>query len=259
MQLNFKIYGEGFPVVILHGLLGSLDNWQTMAKKLSEQGFAVYAIDQRNHGRSPQSLAFSYQLMVSDLKEFFIQQKISKAHIIGHSMGGKTAMQFALQNSDMVAKLIVVDIMPSAYNDKHSDVFKALFKADAGYAKSRQQIEAVLRNELQNDESVVQFLMKGLTRGEIGSSDTFVWRFNLPVLHSNYSEISKEINGGKAFMGDTLFIKGEKSNYINADNFSVANEWFPNNQLTEIKNAGHWVHAEQPTEFLKSVTDFLRQ
>ena len=261
MKLNFKKIGEGFPVVILHGLLGSLDNWQTIAKKLAESrtGFSIYIIDQRNHGRSPHSSEFSYQLLVEDLKEFFAQQQISKAHVVGHSMGGKTAMLFALQNPELVAKLVGVDITPASYSDKHSDVFSALFKTDAAHAESRQQVETVLRNELQNDETTVQFLMKGLTRIEDGQTGNFVWRFNLEALHNNYSEISKEINADKPFTGETLFIKGEKSSYINASNFSSADKLFPNNQLTEIKGAGHWVHAERPAEFFKAVSEFLLQ
>lgn len=260
MQLNFKKFGDGFPVIILHGLLGSLDNWQTIAKKLAESGngFSVYIIDLRNHGRSPHSNEFSYELLAEDLKVFFVAQKITKAHIIGHSMGGKTAMLFALQNAENVEKLVIVDISPAAYSDKHSNVFDALLKADAVHADSRQQVETVLRSELPNDESTVQFLMKGLTRAEESYTGNFMWRFNLEALHNRYSEISKEITGNKPFTGKTLFIKGEKSNYINAGNFSFVSELFPNNELTEIKNAGHWVHAEQPVEFLKVVTEFLQ-
>lgn len=256
MQLNFKKFGEGFPVVILHGLLGSLDNWQTIAKKLADsgKGFSVYIIDQRNHGRSPHSAEFSYTLLANDLKEFFAQQQITKAHIIGHSMGGKTAIQFALQNAEAVEKLIVVDIAPPAYNDKHSDVFNALFKADAPHAATRQKVEDVLRHEL-NDETTVQFLMKGLTRAE--DQQHFEWRFNLEALHKRYADISSAIESDKPFEGKALFIKGGKSNYINAENYSSITALFPNNEVTEIKNAGHWVHAEQPAEFLKTVEEFL--
>lgn len=254
MHLNYKQFGSGFPLIILHGLLGSLDNWQSIAKKLAEN-YTIYIIDQRNHGRSPHSDSFDYNLLSADLLEFMQQQQISKAHLIGHSMGGKAVMQFALQHPEHVAKLIVVDIVPAAFDDRHSDVFEALFAANVETAASREQVQEILRHKL-NDETTVQFLLKSLTRAEDGNS--FKWRFNTAVLWKNYNKISAAIESDKPYQGPTLFIKGERSAYINTGNYSSITDLFPNHELVEIKGAGHWVQAEKPADFVKAVQDFLK-
>jgi len=254
MQLNYKQFGEGFPVIILHGLLGSLDNWQTIAKKLSEK-FHVYTIDQRNHGKSPHTGDFNYELLSKDLAEFFEHYQIVKAHLIGHSMGGKTVMKFALDNPGKVERLIVVDVAPVAYADRHSNVFSALFAADIKTATQREEIEKVLRSKLDNDETTVQFLLKGLNRDKTG--EHFEWKFNLDSLHQHYAEISDAVTSATPFAGKTLFIKGQKSSYINAENYVAIQRLFPNNELVEMKDAGHWVHAEKPTEFTEEVVKFL--
>jgi esterase len=262
VQLNFKKTGEGFPVVILHGLMGSLDNWQTIAKKMAEQSadfykqpLSIYTIDQRNHGRSPHSDLFDYECMTSDLLDFFTEHDIHKAHLIGHSMGGKVAMNFALQHAAFTAKLVVVDIAPDSYHDKHSDVFAALFAANVSSATSREAVQEVLRSKLE-DETTVQFLLKSLTRSERANVN-FEWRFNLDALFKNYSSISGEVKASTAFTGHSMFIKGGNSNYINSSNYSSIVSLFPNHSLEEIKDAGHWVHAEKPAEFTELVVKFL--
>jgi pimeloyl-ACP methyl ester carboxylesterase len=253
MTLNYKSFGTGFPLIILHGLMGSLDNWQTIAKHFS-QHFQVFVIDQRNHGRSPHSKEFTYELLVSDLLEFMQQHNIQKANFIGHSMGGKVVMNLALEHPDRVAKLIVVDVAPVEYEDRHSLVFKALFAVDLVSLESRQQAENILRQYLGKDESTVQFLMKGLYRDD---DNKFQWRFNVQALYDAYQEISSGITSTKPFEGETLFIKGEKSDYINASNFSEIIDLFPHNQLSEIPSAGHWVHADNPTAFIEAVDKFF--
>jgi pimeloyl-ACP methyl ester carboxylesterase len=253
MNLNFKTIGSGFPLIILHGLLGSLDNWQTIAKQMGEH-FQVFIIDQRNHGRSPHTDEFSYDLLVNDLLEFMQQQRIDRAHFIGHSMGGKVVMDIALEHPEKVAKLVVVDVAPVEYEDRHSTVFKALFAVDLRTLQSRQQAEGTLRSILGNDESTVQFLMKGLYRDD---DNKFQWRFNVQALYDAYDEISSGITSDKPFEGDTLFVKGEKSEYINAANFSEIIDLFPNNQLVEIAGAGHWVNADRPVQFIDAVLKFL--
>ncbi len=260
MILNFKKIGEGFPLIILHGLLGSLDNWQGIAKKLAEPrtdstNFAVYVIDQRNHGKSPHTDEFNYDLLAGDLLEFFEQQRISKAHIIGHSMGGKTAMQFALKHPEKVAKLIVVDITPAEYPDGHSQIFKALFAANVGHANTREEVEQVLRSYLGDDKTLIGFLMKGLDRD--ANAKHFEWKFNAQALWNNYPNIAEALSADTPYMGETLFIKGEKSDYINASNYPDMMRLFPNAQLVEIPGAGHWVHADKPAEFIGEVLKFL--
>lgn len=265
MNLNYKKFGEGFPLIILHGLLGSLDNWQTIAKKLADPAvvsqpstLAVYIVDQRNHGKSPHTSEFNYDILSADLLEFMQQQQIEKAHLLGHSMGGKTVMKFALQYPEKVAKLIVADVAPVAYEDRHSDVFAALFAADIANAISRDEIEKVLRQKLDGDETTVQFLMKGLHRTE-GDAKGFEWKFNLDALHRHYADISEGVTAGNPFTGPALFIKGQRSSYVTGNNYPVIEQLFPNNQLAEIKGAGHWLHAEKPADFLQEVITFITQ
>jgi pimeloyl-ACP methyl ester carboxylesterase len=191
---------------------------------------------------------------VADILEFMQQQGIGQAHFIGHSMGGKVAMHLALEHPEKVAKLVVVDVAPVEYEDRHSAVFKALFAVDLRTLQSRQQAEGTLRSILGNDESTVQFLMKGLYRDD---DNKFKWRFNVQALYDAYDEISSGITSDKPFEGDTLFVKGEKSDYINAANFSEIIDLFPNNQLTEIAAAGHWVNADKPLQFIDAVLKFL--
>jgi esterase len=258
MNLNFKEIGTGFPVIILHGLLGSLDNWQTIARKISELSsgsFKTYIIDQRNHGKSPHTNDFNYELLSADIAEFFKQQNISKAHVIGHSMGGKAAMKFTLENPSFVEKLIVVDIAPSEAEDHHTYIFEALDAANVAYATTREEVEKVLRDRIGDDNTTIQFLMKGLQRDD--SEKNFEWKFNLPVLWDHYEDIMDGVTGNKPFTGPVLFIKGGKSDYINAGNYPDIADLFPNNQLIEIPDAGHWVQAEKPVEFVEIAEQFL--
>ena len=169
-------------------------------------------------------------------------------------MGGKTVMKLALEHPEKVDKLVVVDVAPVEYEDSHSMVFKALFAVDLKTLQSRQEAETIMRKYLDNDESTVQFLMKGLYRDD---DNKFQWRFNVQSLHDAYDEISSGITSDKPFEGQTLFVKGEISNYINASNFSEIMDLFPHNQLAEIAGAGHWVHADNPIEFTNEVEQFL--
>jgi pimeloyl-ACP methyl ester carboxylesterase len=211
-------------------------------------------VDQRNHGKSPHSNEFSYELLVADLFDFFQQHEISKAHIIGHSMGGKAAMLFALEHTEAAKKLIVVDAAPVQYEDKHNKIFEALFAADVQHATSRTQVEERLREKL-DDEATVQFLLKGLMRSESGKG--FEWKFNLDSLYKNYEQIAGAVSSANKFSDKALFIKGEKSDYISAKNFAAIKLLFPFAELVEIKNTGHWVHADSPSDFLNAVEAFL--
>ncbi len=252
MKLNYKVFGTGEPLIILHGLLGSLDNWQSIAKKLAERN-TVYIIDQRNHGKSPHSNDFSYALLVDDLLNFYVEHEITSANVLGHSMGGKAAMAFALKYPEKTSRLIVVDAAPVDYEDRHSIIFEALLTADLANAKTRDEVEKHIEKYLRNPANI-QFLMKGLDRD---ANNHFVWRFNVEVLHKFYNEIMGFPQSENVYTKPTLFLKGEKSDYITAENYPQIAHYFPNNEITEIANAGHWVHADNPVDFIEAVESFL--
>lgn len=252
LDLNFKTWGEGYPIVILHGLMGSLDNWQSIAKKLSEKN-KVFVIDQRNHGKSPHTLDFNYDLLSDDIFHFFKIHQIERAHIIGHSMGGKVAMFFALKYTSLVNKLIAVDIAPTIYGDQHSFIFDSLMAIDLSTIETREQVNSILSNRI-NDESTVSFLMKGLTRDD---ENKFMWRFNVESLYNNYGAIAGFPVVSTSFDGEVLFIKGQLSNYINSENYGDILRYFPNHELVEIAGTGHWVHAEDPIGFIDVVSNFI--
>ena len=258
MQLNFKAFGaEDTPaLLILHGLFGMLDNWQTLGRKLAEH-YRVFLIDQRNHGKSPHSLEFDYYLMADDLLEFMDEHDIDKAHIIGHSMGGKTVMQFAVDNPERVQKLVVVDISPVDYPSGHEDIFKALFSINMDELTSRKQADEALK-PLVEELGVRQFLLKNLARKKEGG---YQWKFNLQAIHFNYSQITaNSLTDFDVFEGETLFVKGENSpRYIEVETVAEAIlPHFPKAKIEVVKGAGHWVHAEQPKAFFEVVSRFLK-
>lgn len=252
MELNYKQFGQGEPIIILHGLFGTLDNWQTIAKKLAEE-YMVFIVDQRNHGKSPHSDEFSYQVMANDLKEFMFQQHIYEATIIGHSMGGKVAMRFALDNPDMVTKLIVVDIAPKKYKGGHQMIFEAMFELDLNTLTDRKSIDEALKIKIPED-GVRLFLMKNLARQKEGG---YRWKMNLSVLYREYQEILSNIESDEVYDESVLFIRGENSKYIQDEDVLDIQEHFPLMQLETVSNAGHWVHAENPKEFLDKVRIYL--
>lgn len=253
MQLNHQCHGEGAPLIILHGLLGSLDNWQNISRRLAEI-FRVCALDLRNHGRSPHSEAFNYDAMTDDLLEFLDAQQIRRTRLMGHSMGGKTAMYFTLKHPERVEKLVVVDIAPRAYPPSHLPIFDALLSLDLGAFRERGEIDRELAAKIP-EAAVRQFLLKNLTRNEQGG---FRWKPNLPAIRKNYDSLNDEIKTNRTFDGPTLFIKGGKSDYINESGRAMIQKLFPNATLSSIPQAGHWVHADAANEFVKSVENFLR-
>ena len=253
MNLNYKSYGQGDPIIILHGLFGTLDNWQTIAKKLAEE-YSVFTVDQRNHGRSPHDPKMNYKLMAEDLQLFLEKQWIHKAVVLGHSMGGKTAMQFALDFPEMVEKLIVVDIGPFVNNGGHELIFESLLAIDLKKIKSRKDAEVFLSGKIPSF-GVRQFLLKNLSRNKEGE---YFWKMNLPVIYEQYSEILTKVDAVEPFEGETLFIRGGQSNYISEEAFPLFKNVFPNSQLQTIENAGHWVHADQPDQLLKMTLNFLK-
>lgn len=250
--LHSKHFGTGPELVILHGLFGSLDNWQSLGKKIAENGFSVWIVDQRNHGRSFHSDAMDYAAMADDLLYFLEVHQLNQIILCGHSMGGKTAMAFSLQHPEKVSRLIVCDISPAAFEDRHNEVFDALMTIPVDALKTREEADNILSAK-GIDLSTRQFLLKNLYRSENGY---FCWRFNLPVLHAHYNDISDEIRGNPVPL-PVLFIKGQLSQYINASNYPEIQHLFPKHQLSEIPGAGHWVHAEKPELFLKSLLHFI--
>lgn len=252
IELNYKSLGQGYPILILHGLFGTLDNWQTIARHLSEH-HTVYLIDLRNHGRSPQLPEMNYPAMAEDLRHFMESHGMYQAHIIGHSMGGKVAMQFALEHSDMVEKLLVVDIAPKAYPGGHQTIFEALLSLDLSTLTERQQAEAHLATYIA-EADVRLFLMKNLSRQKGGG---FEWKMNLPVIYENYPQILAAIDSPWTFDKPTIFVRGEHSDYVQDADMARIRALFPNAQLHTIAGAGHWVHAEQPDALLQLALSFF--
>ena len=251
MQLNFKKVGKGEPLIILHGLFGSLDNWLTIAKKLGEN-FEVFIVDARNHGKSPHSSEFNYQIMADDLYEFLIQNNVVDPIILGHSMGGKTAMQFAMNYPSNFSKLIVVDIAPKPYPVHHTAILDGLLSLDLEVISSRKEADKELGKYI-DDLSTTQFLLKNLYWLE---KEKLAWRFNLPVINNTIEVIGQGLENITVFDKPTLFIRGEKSNYITFDDFDAIIKIFPNAAIKTM-NTGHWIHAENPIEFLQVLTSFL--
>ncbi len=252
IELNYKEFGQGNPVIILHGLFGTLDNWQTIGRQLGEK-YNVYILDQRNHGRSPHTDEFSYPILADDLQYFMESHWIYKAHIMGHSMGGKTAMQFAMQYPDMVDKLIILDIAPKDYKGGHEVILETLQTIDLTKIQDRKDAEAFMQQRIP-EFGTRQFLLKNLTRDE--KTGEFTWKMNLSVLQREYDTILANVENG-IYEGDTLFVRGQKSDYILDAEIPMIKAKFPNMHLETIENAGHWVHAEQPKQLLEIVQQYL--
>ncbi len=258
MHLHFKQMGQGRPLVMLHGLFGSLDNWLGVASKLAET-FNVFLVDLRNHGLSPHREEMNYPVMAGDLAEFFDAQKLDHASLIGHSMGGKAAMQFALDFPDRVEKLIVVDISPRASPLDHEEIFRALLALDLRQYQSRQQMEEALAPDIP-DLVVRRFLLKNLRpvrAASLSATSHFEWRIPLDILFKNYSNICDAIAPHAPFPRPTLFVRGGKSHYIAENGLPQIRELFPQARMETIAAAGHWVHADAPEEFLRRVKAFL--
>lgn len=250
-SLNYKVFGEGMPLIILHGLFGSLDNWVTLGKKFAED-HQVFLIDQRNHGLSFHTDEFSYGHMAADLNQFMAEQRLTKAHLLGHSMGGKTVMSFAVEHPDKVDKLIVADIGPKFYPVHHTEIIKALYSVDIASIQSRKAADEQLSKRISNF-GIRQFLLKNLQRSDNG----FQWKMNLDVIAKNIEEVGKALNQNALFNHPTLFLRGDKSDYILDDDFNIIHSIFTDSKIKTVSNAGHWLHAENPSEFYQYVSEFL--
>lgn len=251
LELHFKALGQGEPLIILHGLFGMLDNWQTLGSALSERNM-VYLVDQRNHGRSPHAPQMSYPLMAEDLIHLMNREGISSATLLGHSMGGKTAMQAAIEFPERIKGLIVADIAPKGYPPGHDEIFEALYTIDLSAVSYRSDAEKILLDKIESF-SVRQFLLKNLQRNKDGS---YSWKMNLDVLRDDYAQIRGPVSS-ETYNGPTIFIRGDRSDYILDDDWPAIQDQFPMAKLETIEEAGHWVHADQPDELLKLVNNFI--
>jgi len=252
VKLHSKIYGEGYPLIILHGLFGMSDNWATHAKILAQHGWQVHAVDQRNHGRSPHHPEHGYDVMAADLEAYIIEHALEKPVILGHSMGGKTVMNFAVRMPAMIRAMIVVDIAPKAYPIHHQGFIDAMRSVDFSLARSRKEVESALISRI-DSPGIIAFFMKSLywkTKEELA------WRFNLDALEANLSMVGEPLEHGY-FDAPSLFIAGGTSGYVLASDHDAIYDLFPNAEILSIPEAGHWVHAEAREEFSKMLLEFL--
>lgn len=254
MKLFYRKFGQGQPLIILHGLFGQSDNWNSLAKQFSEQGFEVYIVDQRNHGLSPHSDEWNYKVMSEDVFELIDDLKLQNVILLGHSMGGKTVMQFALDHENMLDKLIVADIAPKYYPLHHQTVLQALEAVDFKTIKTRREAEDILNTYI-SDFGTKQFLLKNIYWKEDGE---LAWRFNLDVIIKKIENIGEATPNENSCNIPTLFIRGDKSNYILNEDLDLIHEIFPRSMLETISDAGHWVHAEKPKAFYDCVIDFIK-
>lgn len=252
VDLYHKIYGEGEPVIIIHGLFGMSDNWASFAKKLSEDRMVII-VDVRDHGRSPHTADFSYALCAEDIAAFMEKNWIYEADVIGHSMGGKVSMQLAYDNPELVKNLVVVDIGPGGYKGGHEQIIQALLSIDISTVSSRKEVQEKLMEDI-GELGTVLFLMKNLQRKKEGG---FRWKMNLHLLKEKYPEIIGPLDISD-IEHNTLFIKGENSNYIEEGQKALIGEIFAQAEIKEIKDASHWVHADQPDALFKNILTFLK-
>lgn len=253
MMLNYRKLGEGQPLIILHGVFGSSDNWQTLGKQFAEEHL-VYLVDQRNHGNSFHHHEFNYDVMAEDLMNLIKDENLTKVNLIGHSMGGKTVMNFACKYPNMVNKLVVVDIAPKNYPPHHQQIFKAFHAVNLQSIQSRGEADKQMSLVI-DDFGIKLFLLKNLKR----TNEGFHWKVNLPVIEANIEEVGKGLNEGDVFTGDTFFVGGGASDYIQEKDHDLIKSHFPKARIEMIPEAGHWVHAVKPNELFQSVNTFLKK
>ncbi len=251
--LHSNIIGEGKPLIILHGFLGMSDNWKTLGKQYAESGFEVHMLDQRNHGRSFHSNEFSYELMTTDLLKYCEQQQLSTINLIGHSMGGKTAMLFATTHPNKVEKLLIADIGPKEYPPHHQTILEGLNAINFENIQSRNDADQHLANYV-SEFGTRQFLMKNIYRK---TKTEFGFRCNLESLTTNYNEIGNALPTNSIFNKKALFLRGDKSNYIIEGDIPLIKQHFPLAVVQNIENAGHWLHAENSKMFFDKSITFL--
>jgi len=263
VELFYRKEGSGSPLVVVHGLYGSSDNWINIGKRLAEK-HTVYMIDQRNHGRSPFANSHTFNDMRDDLADFFKKHNIEKATLLGHSMGGKVAMWFAVDYPEKVEKLVIADIAPKDYfllkEDSqfylHQNILLAMMEIDFSKIHSREEVNDLMSQKI-DDERIRQFLLKNVAKNK--ETKMYYWRLNAEVLYSHLDEIVSGVN--KNWFEDripiisypVIFIRGMKSKYILPEDEQMIKEIYPDSRIIDIPDAGHWLHAEQPELFMKAV------
>lgn len=258
MKLHYRLLetdtaADRPAIIVLHGVFGTSDNWQSFGKALSER-YRVFLVDQRNHGQSPHSDDFDYPAMADDLQEFVEEHALDHPVVLGHSMGGKAAMFFAVRYPKSLRQLIVVDIAPRAYPVHHQSVLAAFGAVAIDTIESRGEAEDQMKPHV-SERGIRQFLLKNLKRTDTG----FAWKLNLPVIRDNIEAIGVAVPEDTSFDQPTLFVRGAKSDYIKDEDETLIKKIFPAAEITAVENAGHWVHAEQPDALLKVVTQFLKE
>lgn len=254
-SLHSNILGDGNPLLILHGFLGMSDNWKTLGLEYAKQGLQVHLIDQRNHGKSFHSEDFDYDILAHDIKIYIEEHNLTNTIVLGHSMGGKTAMQIAMSYPDLMHKLIVADIAPRYYPPHHQNIIDGLNSLDFDQIKSRNEADEILSKHI-NEYSIRQFLLKNLywvERGKLGL------RFNLAVLRDRMDEIGENTSATDIYVGPALFLKGDRSEYITPSDDRLIQRHFPLANIEAIDNAGHWLHAENPKLFFDKSMNFINQ
>ncbi|MBU2652160.1 MAG: alpha/beta fold hydrolase [Bacteroidetes bacterium] len=255
MNLFFRKYGQGKPLIILHGIFGISDNWVTFGKRIAGKGFEVFIPDQRNHGKSMHHHTFNYYALVDDLHEFIEEHGIQDPILMGHSMGGKVVMRYALENPELVSKVVIVDVSLRTYvtQNYHRSLIRAMQSADLENAGTRKEVEDQLAPQIKS-ERILQFIIKNLYWRERNKLD---WRLNLKALDENLESMYDGVFYSTRYTGPALFIRGGKSDYIIDDDIKAIEEKFPNATIQTIPEGTHWVHADDPEEFFAIVAGFL--
>lgn len=253
MLLHSNIIGKGVPLVILHGFLGMSDNWKTLGIQFSEENYQVHLVDQRNHGHSFHDDEFNYQVLVDDLKAYCDAHELESIVLLGHSMGGKTAMLFAATYPELVSKLIIADISPRFYPVHHDGILEGLSALNFDVIKSRGEADKILSDYVSHI-GTRQFLLKNLYWIEKGK---LALRMNIKVLKEEVAEVGEALSPQATFSKDTLFLRGDRSEYIGVGDESIILNHFPKAKIITIANAGHWLHAENPTDFFDAVLKFI--
>ena len=256
MKLFFREFGNGQPAIILHGLFGQSDNWVSVGRRIADQ-FHVYIPDQRNHGQSPHTSIQSFPAMADDLAEFLEDHAIENPILIGHSMGGKVAMTYALENPGNVHKLVIIDISPRKYPERiaHTEVISQMLSIDIESITTRTEVDKILRTHI-TDTRTRMFIMKNLYYKLHGK---LAWRLNLEAINQSMDYLFDAIKSESQYLGPTLFIRGGKSDYVPDADILLIKSLFPQAIIKTISGASHWVHADTPEELCFLLSSFLER